>query len=259
MSGLIELSKKILENYEKEKNYEKKLLNISRLEEINDYLKENKDRKRILILGMNPAEYKKEITLEKYADYDRKHLEYVVGLKNEDKKKIKDLTNVTYFKAHYDLFEENTVQMSWPIIKECQETIEKNKIHINEEIDPQKALLIFGDLIYYHHTKQKDLEEFINEKKNNNKDDLYSIVKSILEEHITMFDPNLILVTNSYVSKLLWEVYCNNKGYNDDVIKIKTKNNKEKTILLSGMVSGQRAMDVFSKVRLKNRIKGLLE
>ena len=259
MSGLIELSKKVLENNELLDIKEDMFSNLSKLGEISDYLKKQKNRKRIFILGMNPAEYDKKIKINQYKEYDGKHLEYVANITPKNQKDIKHLTNVNYFKAHYDLFKDGSVQMSWPIIKECQNTISELHIDTNEKPEPKRTLLIFGDLIYYHHTNQKDIEKIIDEKKNNNKDDLYSIVKSILEEHITMFDPNLILVTNSYVSKLLWEVYCNNKGYNDDVIKIKTKNNKEKTILLSGMVSGQRAMDVFSKVRLKNRIKGLLE
>ena len=249
MCDLINLNKKIIKNG-KEENYS----DLSKLKKIEEYLKENTSRSRILIMGINPAEHGKEIKNTKLQD--QIHVEYIENydeLDKEKKKKLKNLVNVSYFKGHYDLFKEGSVQLSWTVIDDCVN--ELKKLNIEEKIDTQKPLLIFADLFYYHQTKQKEIEEIIDEEEKKNKKELYKIIKEIIIKHIDMFNPNLIIVTNAYAAKLLYRVYNNgNKDYSNDLIEENGVN-----ILLSGAVTGQGTMDVFSKARLKARIQELLK
>ncbi len=245
MCDLVDLSKMII------KKDDGRYPNISKLNQISEYLKGNR-RKRILILGMNPSEY--DSTVDDIKSQDGVHLEYVDGINDNDKNKLieNNLINTKYFKALYDLFDKDTVQMSWTVLENCKEKLESLGINVAEKEDKNRALLIFGDLLYYHCTNQKELEDIIMEFEKNNIKVLYETIKKIIETQINMFDPNLILITNSFAAKLVYRVYKEKNDYCEDIIVV--KNTK---IILSGMVSGGN-LDVFSKVRLKNRIKELL-
>jgi len=153
--------------------------------------------------------------------------------------------------------------MPWILFEDSIEMIKSisKKIDTSFEFDTdnKKDLLIFADLIYYHDKKQKNIEKILKETYNKDeRKELRNNVKNMILEHIEMFAPKLIVVTNAYASNLIYESFVakENKKYDvkeeikDDVIKERNV----PPIILSGMVSGQRALDKYSYYRLKKRI-----
>ena len=86
----------------------------------------------------------------------------------------------------------------------------------------------------------------------------YDNIKKIIELNIAYYNPKLIVVTNAFASDLIETAVSNeesnkNKKY-EDVLYYKNV-----PIILSGMVSGRRIMDTYSRVRLEDRIKEIYE
>lgn len=258
---LKKLSKMILFNDMNSSTDESRYSDNRRLYNISEKVKDDKSRKKIIVMGINPSESNDK----KDFDRDKEYLEYVPDVSENLNKELrkKNLINIGYFKPNYELFE--NVQMTWTLFKRNIEEIKSISEKIGEKddlskfnIDNKKDLLIFADLIYYHDKQQKNIEKIL--KETYNKDEqkkLRNNVKNMILEHIEMFAPKLIVVTNAYASNLIYESFAakENEKYDlkeeikDDVIKVKNV-----PIILSGMVSGQRALDKYSYYRLRKRI-----
>lgn len=252
---LKELSKKILFNNKKEKENENKYSNNIRLYKIAE---RTEKQKTILLMGMNPSESEDKKDICRDEDY----IEYIPNASRKLNKEFEKLIYNGYFKPNYELFE--NVRMSWTLFEDKIEKIKNtskkvDKVQYEIDMDKNKDILVFADLIYYHHKNQKDIEDIIENTYKNNRKDLRCNIKAMINEHIELFYPRLIVVTNSYASKLIYEMKNakENEKYDvnikEDYIEYEYKDRKI-PIILSGMVSGQHALDKFSYIRLKNRI-----
>ena len=259
------LSRKILGNIDG--NYS----NNTRIENLSKIYKEKNIRK-ILIMGLNPA--------GDDSSYDKKFIGYIPDLpKSYDKLvyKYKNLFNTGYFKTNYNLFSEiiPRPKMTWGIdekvkkelgkelLENCDETFVNNVIEgILENEEDETPRLIFGDLIYYHKTNSQYIKKVVNKQYKNNTEDLKKNIFKMLDKHIEMFNPSMIIVTNAYASNLIYSFvkkkdFLNGELKGEDVTEdmIKYKNIP---IIFSGMVS-RGNMDNYSYFRLKNRIKEIYD
>ncbi len=256
---LKKLSKMILFNDMNSSTDEARYSDNRRLYNISEKVKDDKTRKKIIVMGINPSESNDK----KDSDRDKNYLEYVPNASENLNKELrkKNLINIGYFKPNYELFEK--VQMTWILFEDSIESIKSisKKIDTSFEFDTdnkKEDLLIFADLIYYHNKQQKNIEKILNETySKGEREKLRKNIQNMIMKHIEMFDPKLIVVTNAYASNLIYESFAakENEKYDvkekieDDVIKVKNV-----PIILSGMVSGQRALDKYSYYRLKKRI-----
>lgn len=124
--------------------------------------------------------------------------------------------------------------------------MKKNKI--------MDLMLCFGDLIWYSDGTQENLKKSLRMKKSY----FYDNIKKIIELNIAYYNPKLIVVTNAFASDLIETALLNeesnkNREY-EDVLYYKNV-----PIILSGMVSGRRIMDTYSRIRLEDRIKEIYE
>ena len=153
--------------------------------------------------------------------------------------------------------------MTW-VLKDEKKLREKfgksfDENYYKRELD-KKNILVFCDLIYYHDTDSKIIKDCIyscykTSKEKINKleinDELKNNVIRMLDKHIKMLEPILIVVTNSFASKLIC-ASLEQKSVSELYYK-------KTPIILAGMVSGKHSMDIFSKERLKKDIKNILE
>lgn len=115
-------------------------------------------------------------------------------------------------------------------------------------------MLCFGDLIWYSDGTQENLKKSLRMKKSY----FYDNIKKIIELNIAYYNPKLIVVTNAFASDLIKKAISNeesnkNREYKDVLYY------KNVPIILSGMVSGRRSMDTYSRIRLEDRIKEIYE
>ncbi len=115
-------------------------------------------------------------------------------------------------------------------------------------------MLCFGDLIWYSDGIQENLKKSLRMKKSY----FYENIKKIMELNIAYYNPKLIVVTNAFASDLIKKAVSNeelnkNRDYKDVLYY------KNVPIILSGMVSGRRSMDTYSRARLEDRIKEIYE
>lgn len=82
--------------------------------------------------------------------------------------------------------------------------------YYNEEL--KKFVLIFCNLIYYHDTDMNNIRNKICKvhdnkieeiRKLNIKEELKQGIKDMIDKHIEIFTPSLIVVTNSFASQLI--------------------------------------------------------
>ena len=250
----------------------------------NKYINECKKNKYILVLGINPAGD------ENSAEYDQNYLYYIPTI--TAKKGEKRFYN-KYFKPIYDLFDEATeqkIKWDWCNLEDIENI--KNEIDgqnfgkiekFYKESNKKEFTILSGDLFYYHETSQEKFKKLLKKGINENLDEkgekqneknrkkfLYPQIKEILNIHIKKIldegDLKLIYINNAYASDLIYEsileepVKESEKLPTKKVYKFEYKNNVYSIpILFGGMLSGQRAMDKYSKARLKKEIKEILE
>ncbi len=263
---LKDLSKKILAEEEDRYSNNSRIYNLSKVygndEEIN----------KILIMGLNPAGYNN--------DYDEKFIGFIPDLDEEDYKKIKiklkeeykNYFNINYFKANYNLFSGNA-NMTWGInnsnrkklskeLKEklIDEELVKRIINgINDLNENVKDILIFVDLVYYHQTDSRKIKESLTKRYKKDSNDLKTNIRNIIAEQINMFKPSLIIITNAFVSDLLYGLFAGDneimelKNVNKETIKKDVIEIENVPIIFAGMVS--REMDKYSYFRIKKRIE----
>jgi len=267
---LKKLSKKILGNLE-----EDRYSNNSRIYNLSEIYGNDAKINKILIMGLNPAGYSN--------DYDEKFIGFIPNMDEKDYKKIKvklkeeykNFFNINYFKANYNLFSGNA-NMTWGISNSNREKLSKelkeklideelvkriiNEINdLNENV---KDKLIFVDLVYYHETNSKNVKKKLKERYKNNSNNLKTNIKNMIVEQINMFKPSLIIITNAFVSDLLYGLFVKDKeiieldNVNKETIKKDFIKIENVPIIFAGMVS--REMDKYSYYRIKKRIADFL-
>lgn len=274
-----ELTMKILEISENDKgNYNRIDKNGFKINEC-----KNKNNKYILVLGINPAGD------ENSAVYEQNYLYCIptITAKKEEKRFYNK-----YFKPIYDLFDEVTeqkIKWDWCNLENIEDI--KNKDSQNskkienfyKESHEKEFTILSGDLFYYHETSQEEFKKLLKkglnkkldkqgEKQNekNRKKFLYPQIKEILNIHIKKIldegDLTLIYINNAYASDLIYEsireepVKESEKLLTKKEYEFEYKNNVYSIPILFGcMLSGKRAMDKYSKARLKKEIKEILE
>lgn len=194
--------------------------------------------------------------------------------------KCKDIINETFNKIlNYD--EEKLLEKELKKIEEKKNKIsnarEKLLNAFNEiyEIERKKdgPYVIFCDLFCYADGTQDNIKQAIEKI---DRKQLREDVREIVRLYIEYYKPQMIIVTNAYASHLINESV--NKKFNDgkEFIEFEKKEidndylsindyskmfsgDKKVPIVFSSMVSGQRALDKYSYIRLKNRIKEIYD
>lgn len=269
---LKKLSKEILGINENDNRYS---IN-SRLKYLSKIYGNKGNIKKILIMGINPAGAD--------SSYDEKYIGFIPNMLDDDfyekiKNNIEDYKNyfnINYFRLNYNLFSniEPMPKMTWGIdnvnkgilkeeLKEkCNKEIAEEIINsITEDENDENPRLIFVDLIYYHQTDSKGIKKTLNNQYKCNSEFKQNVF-NMLDKHIEMFNPSMIVITNAYVSNLIYSL----KEKENVAVEKLTGEMIEKDVLyhngipivLSGMVS-RGNMDNYSYYRLKNRIKEIYD
>lgn len=256
---LVELSKKLLTGISQElKGIEEARFSKRDLESNFKKIKEKtKKKNRILVFGINPAGGCKDAEETEY-------YEYILD-KNLQKNLTKEETNVGYFRSNYELFDKETTTMTW-ILKDEEVLKERfpndqytTCMELQQKERDKDNIIIFCDLIYYHDTNSNTIKKCISKNYTSNLDEIRELnfkkdkklvdnVTNIIDAHIKMLDPKLIVVTNAFASQLICGALRNENDRDSSRIF-----HEGIPILFSGMVSGG-TMDIFSKNRLKRAI-----
>ena len=125
-----------------------------------------------------------------------------------------------------------------------------------EVIIPELRRPIFHDLYPVRHTNQKEFVQFIEHKKNEKfREKLDEATKELIDGIM----PEIIVIANAKASELMQKIFF----VDSDAEKIKlngeTKrtyklNGKKTDMIFSSMLSGQRALDTYSRSRLAREI-----
>lgn len=209
----------------------------------------------ILVFGINPAGDEKDAKAEKGATYL-----YSLG-----DKEIQDRTYNKFYKPIFELISNSTddnVKWDWcnlskddittminkdNSLNDCKEEIFSHYSHFKNK----KYTLCIGEFFYYHETKQA---EFLKRVK---KGDIKNYFQSMLNMHIEALisaghQIKAILILNATAGKLLCEAIGQEKY--PSLVDYEYRGKKYR-IFFSSMLSGQRAIDVFSKDRLSSDLK----
>lgn len=213
---------------------------------------ENRSKQGVLVMGLNPAGDDVSSDLESKLNF---YFNYVPNFH------LREATNITYFKPIYDFVNEitnNDAKWAWCNLSECEieNIISKYRdfshLYTFYKNEKNKTFSIFtGEMFYVHMTKQNEFLDYVDF------DDTY--IKTMLNLHIDLLEQSgvnirIIYINNAYLSR------CIERSLN---VENKTKidyyhNNKIYKIVLGAMLSGQRAMDVYSRRRLVSEIKDLV-
>lgn len=208
----------------------------------------------ILILGMNPAGDKETAKNEKSKNFRQ----YYYLPDNNDE----GLTTYSkYFKPIYEFANsiyENNAKWDW-----CNDP----DIKVNDLIpnaDKREITVLIGDMFYYHETSQDAFKKIID------KGQMSVYLEYMLELHIKeivekKMSLDFIYINNATLSNMMIDSIFDDKTetYNFDgkteTYKMFKYNDEEYRVFFGGMLSGQRALDKYSRIRLVEEIKSFLK
>jgi len=108
---------------------------------------------------------------------------------------------------------------------------------------------IFHDLYPIRHTQQKEFEKFLDQNSS-----LCDSLDEATKKLITGVMPNLIIIANAGASKRIQKLF--HPKFDTNSTKLTFEANGKKTdMIFSSMLSGQRALDTYSRSRLANEIR----
>jgi hypothetical protein len=160
-----------------------------------------------------------------------------------------------YFKTFIETFQQfkppyNPVWYNHQVLKGIFEDYDK---HLSPELlnyfngfPDNGNYIVFADLIQYSRTNSKDITVHLSDIS------VITLIKDYINLLFDFIKPKLVLVANASVSHFL----INN--FNDGTLVTHFKLN-ETTVFLGSMLTGQRAMDIYSRERLMNEIKNHLK
>ncbi|MDX9691476.1 MAG: hypothetical protein RBT45_03410 [Acholeplasmataceae bacterium] len=208
---------------------------------------DNNSNKVIMILGINPAGDHKDHS------YFLQYIPNAAILNKYNSKSDSDgLFYRKYFHPNFELVSSYQPKLWWTSYDEKIMDVKKYFIKDNKimewqelfeaiEIEKKKnsPYIVFCDLLQNHHTASKVIKKYIN--------DNIDLVLSMYDAMLDYYNPRLVIVTNSFVSRLLME------KYNIEEVTSFDHPKKNTHFILSGFVSSGR-MDPFSIQRLKKEI-----
>ena len=121
---------------------------------------------------------------------------------------------------------------------------------------PELRKPIFHDLYPVRHTKQKEFVQFIRLKENK---EFHEQLDETTKQLIDGIMPDIIVIANAKASKLMQKIFFGRNEDNEDEFKGETKltyelDGKKTDMIFSSMLSGQRALDTYSRSRLAREI-----
>lgn len=203
---------------------------------------------------------------------------------NENENKHKSFIYKKYFEAIYKFFHDilNKKEIAWEWcncefeklienIKNVRKDISKDERQIQildncyKKYNESKYQIIIRDLVYYHQTSG-----FCKILKKENDNEVKVIVKNILDSYINIFPDKkklkLIYVNYSATCHYLEEALKGTESFDinkDGVAYYRFQQDNEDItipIMFAGCaLSGQRAIDKYSKIRLQSAVKRLLK
>ena len=182
------------------------------------------DESPIWFFGMNPSLLDSNNEFISQATPPDKHL--IEELENEQKKMH---TEIQYFKRATVFFEE--------------------EVKIPELMKP-----IFHDLYPVRHTNQKEFVKFLEDN-----DDFCNSLDEATKNLIDGIMPDIIVIANAKASELMQKIFFGDSEAEKIKLKDETKrtyrlNGKKTDMIFSSMLSGQRALDTYSRSRLAREI-----
>lgn len=222
----------------------------------------------ILVFGLNPSSsdidnigitkpcFLNYISDDEYENYD-------------DKERIKSLINSrgytynSYFKKPFEIFLQlkNGYVPAWKNNNFLN--YKKTQYNIPEEDEVFKFLMsrgsvskkyiLFTDLLQYRETTAKQVEHIISTN-----EEIKSDVLELLECQLLFLKTKYVLVNNAFASHLIHS-YIKEKLKDSSQNIYSTLEYKGIRFFFSSMITGVRAMDLFSFERLKNEIKSYIK
>jgi len=126
----------------------------------------------------------------------------------------------------------------------------------NEVKNPKSVVPIFHDLYPVRHTNQKEFVQFIEHEENKEfREKLDEATKNLIDGIM----PDIIVIANAKASELMQKIFFGDSEAEKIKLKDETKrtyrlNGKKTDMIFSSMLSGQRALDTYSRSRLAREI-----
>ena len=126
----------------------------------------------------------------------------------------------------------------------------------NEVKNPKSVVPIFHDLYPVRHTNQKEFVQFIEHEENKEfREKLDEATKNLIDGIM----PDIIVIANAKASELMQKIFFGKSEPEKIKLKGETKrtykfNGKKTVMIFSSMLSGQRALDTYSRSRLAREI-----
>jgi len=122
----------------------------------------------------------------------------------------------------------------------------KDDVAIDELFNP-----IFHDLYPIRKTEQNEFVQFIKDKDNK---DFCERLNKATKELVDGIMPDIIVVANSKASEFMQKIFF--EGFDNKLTKLTYELHGKKTdMIFSSMISGQRALDTYSRSRLAREIR----
>lgn len=175
----------------------------------------------VWLIGMNPSLVKSD---DKHSDIltrNSKLTDSLIEKLAEDQRNMHE--NHQYFKTAKDFF--------------------ANDVGIDDLVNP-----IFHDLYPIRHTQQNEFVKFLGDS---------SLRQSLDEATKVFFDkimPDILVIANAGASKRIKEIFFKDVQSNSTTLTYE-KNGKKTDMIFSSMLSGQRALDTYSRSRLAREIR----
>ena len=119
----------------------------------------------------------------------------------------------------------------------------------NEVESPKSVVPIFHDLYPVRHTKQKEFVKFLEDN-----DDFCNSFDTATKNLIDGIMPDIIVIANAKASKLMQKIFFGRNEYNGETKLTYELDGKKTDMIFSSMLSGQRALDTYSRSRLAREI-----
>ena len=128
------------------------------------------------------------------------------------------------------------------------------KFFENEVESPKSVVPIFHDLYPVRHTNQKEFVKFLEDN-----DDFCNSLDKATKNLIDGIMPEIIVIANAKASELMQKIFFGKSEAEKIKLKGKTKrtyelDGKKTDMIFSSMLSGQRALDTYSRSRLAREI-----
>ena len=128
------------------------------------------------------------------------------------------------------------------------------KFFINEVESPKSVVPIFHDLYPVRHTNQKEFVKFLEDN-----DDFRKKLDEATKNLIDGIMPEIIVIANAKASELMQKIFFGKSEAKKIILQGETKrtyrlNGKKTDMIFSSMLSGQRALDTYSRSRLAREI-----